>query len=291
MLTDKIRLSGPESDAPEDILSSCLAVIFPDDITTQHGDRENSVIYLSPTFGSIKLSLADPQGEVSRKLFSHFVWNAGLQLAEFIEESRGGEAGERADWSVEGEKVLELGAGAGLAGIIAALSGAREVVLTDYPAQEVLQNIRDNVSRNIEPRKKGSGESARETNVSVQGHEWGLLENDAFSEKNKGGFGTILCADCMWMPWEHLNLLKSIAWFMKDGGRAWVVAALHTGRQKMRGFFEEEKLQETGLVIERIWERDATGKERAWVSDRGIEDVTERKRWLVIAILRRRIER
>jgi hypothetical protein len=35
MLTDKIRLSGPESDEPEDILSSSLGVIFPDDITNR----------------------------------------------------------------------------------------------------------------------------------------------------------------------------------------------------------------------------------------------------------------
>jgi hypothetical protein len=31
MLTDKIRLSGPETNDPEDILSSSLGVIFPDD--------------------------------------------------------------------------------------------------------------------------------------------------------------------------------------------------------------------------------------------------------------------
>jgi hypothetical protein len=62
MLTDKIRLSGPESNDPEDILSSSLGVIFPDDITNQHGDASNSVIYLSPAFGPITLTLADPQG-------------------------------------------------------------------------------------------------------------------------------------------------------------------------------------------------------------------------------------
>jgi hypothetical protein len=59
MLTDKIRLSGPDSNDPEDILASSLGVIFPDDITNQHGDRDNAVIYLSPTFGSITLSLAE----------------------------------------------------------------------------------------------------------------------------------------------------------------------------------------------------------------------------------------
>lgn len=279
MLTDKIRLSGPESNDPEDILSSSLGVIFPDDITNQHGDRDNSVIYLSPAFGPITLTLADPQGEDSRKLFSHFLWNAGLQLAEFIEE---GDA-QRRDWSVGGERVLELGAGTGLAGIVAGLSGAREVVISDYPAPEVLGNIRDNVERNVSTRKDKTGVGE----VRVEGHEWGVL-GDGFSKENKESFGRILVADCLWMPWQHLNLLKSIRWFMKGGGKAWVVAGFHTGRAKMRGFYEESALMEAGLEIEKIWERNAEGMERDWVVDRGIEDVTERKRWLVIGILRRR---
>lgn len=59
MLTDKISLSGPESNDPEDILSSALGVIFPDDITNQHGDRDHAVIYRSPSFGPITLSLAE----------------------------------------------------------------------------------------------------------------------------------------------------------------------------------------------------------------------------------------
>ena len=41
------------------------------------------------------------------------------------------------------------------------------------------------------------------------------------------------------------------------------------------------------MSIERIWEKEAGGREREWVVDRGIEDVTERKRWLVIAVLQR----
>jgi nicotinamide N-methyltransferase len=75
---------------------------------------------------------------------------------------------------------------------------------------------------------------------------------------------------------------------MKEGGKAWVVAGFHTGRAKMRGFYEESVLVEAGLEIEKIWERNAEGEEREWVLDRGIEGVTERKRWLAIGILRRR---
>jgi hypothetical protein len=52
--------------------------------------------------------------------------------------------------------------------------------------------------------KTGVGE------VRVEGHEWGVLD-DAFSKENKESFGRILVADCLWMPWQHLNLLKSIS--------------------------------------------------------------------------------
>ena len=121
----------------------------------------------------------------------------------------------------------------------------------------------------------------------VEGHEWGVLD-DPFSKEGKEAFGRILVADCLWMPWQHENLLKSIRWFLKPEGRAWVVAGFHTGRAKMKGFYEEEALREAGLEVEKIWERNAEGEEREWVTDRGIEDVTERKRWLVIGILKRR---
>jgi hypothetical protein len=67
-----------------------------------------------------------------------------------------------------------------------------------------------------------------------------------------------------------------------------VIAGFHTGREKLRGFFEEAAVRAAGLEVERIWERDAGGEEREWVTDRGIEDVTQRKRWLVLAILKRR---
>jgi len=265
MLTDKIHFPNPTNE-PEDILSSSLGVIFPDDITNQHGDPSTPVIYLSSTFGPLHLTLADPQGEDNRRLFSHFLWNAGVLLAEFIEE------GKETDWGVGGENVLEVGAGTGLSGMVSCLRGAKRVVVSDYPAPEVLRNIEANMERNIAPRRQ-KGEQLGE--IVVQGHEWGVLGDD-FSEKNKGVFGRILVADCLWMPWQHGNLRKSIAWFLSAEGRAWVVAGFHTGREKMRGFFDETALKEDELIVERIWERNADGGEREWVEDRGKE--VERKR-------------
>ena len=56
----------------------------------------------------------------------------------------------------------------------------------------------------------------------------------------------------------------------------------------MKGFYAAAALEAADLEIERIWERNADGKEREWAEDRGREDITERKRWLVIGILKRR---
>jgi hypothetical protein len=82
--------------------------------------------------------------------------------------------------------------------------------------------------------------------------------------------------------------MESISWFLSPGGRAWVVSGFHTGRAKMRGFYDAALLAEKGMEVESIVERDPEGIERAWVTDRGFEDVTERKRWLVISVLRKR---
>lgn len=46
---------------------------------------------------------------------------------------------------VRGTSMLELGAGAGLPGIAAAIWGAQNVVVTDYPDQDLVENIKINV--------------------------------------------------------------------------------------------------------------------------------------------------
>lgn len=107
MLSSLVRLPSPPNDTDiqvEDIFSSALGLIFTDDLRNQHGDPGSSVIYKSQSYGDIELRLTDPAGEDSRNLFSQYLWNAGVQMAEYVGEERG-------KWSVEGEKVLELGAG------------------------------------------------------------------------------------------------------------------------------------------------------------------------------------
>ena len=373
MLTDRITLFPTSAPLEaEDYLSTSLGVIFPDDITNQHGDPSTPVIYTSPAFGKIFLSFADPVGEDSRRLFAQYLWNAGVYVAVGIEDvltesasssSKGGGAGdglgsgmggemgagmgtgkdrgegkEKDPWDVQHETVLELGAGTGLAGIIAAKAGAKEVVITDYPAEEVLVNLRGNVERNLGPEER--------ERCCVRGHEWGVVPgfhdsrkpyghdevvDSAAKERPEGEansaasqdisfpaphharhFSRLLVADCLWLPSQHSNLHASIAYFLSSHGYALVVAGFHTGRAKMAGFFDADALAAVGLEVQSIVEKDPVGRERAWraseggkAGERGAgrdghgnpadggegrEDLSERKRWLVVAALRRRGE-
>ena len=169
-------------------------------------------------------------------------------------------------------------AGTGLAGIISCLAGAKEVVMTDYPAPEILGNIKVNVETNVPESMRSS--------TTIQGHEWGVITDD-FSRAHANGFSIILSADCLWMPWEHLGLVQSMLHFLSydEGARIWVTAGFHTGRAKLASFFD--LVTETGLEVEEIWERDIDGHEREWVKERdgGREDISGRKKWLVVAVL------
>lgn len=295
MLTSRITVTrADDAPTPEDILSSALAVIYPDDVAGHHGDSDSSVEYASPVarVGRLRLQLADPAAGREHQLFGHYVWNSAVQAAALLEAGRGA-------WDVGGRAVLELGAGAGLASIVAARMGASRVVAADFPAPALLAVLRANVARNLPPGR-----------CRVVSHEWGRLpeckdkadDNDgddddgdmAFARRGRRGFSRVLAADCLWLMAEHGALRRSIAWFLADGAdaRALVVAAFHTGRATVRRFFEDDdcdgaSLAALELAVEEICEVNIDGTERPWVPDRGVEDVGERKRWLVVAVLKR----
>ncbi|KAL3955173.1 hypothetical protein ACCO45_010736 [Purpureocillium lilacinum] len=312
-LTSRISLKGSEPSGPEDYLSTSLGpgvrVAAPAAATApgpgRPGGRDGP-----PAVQSLPVEREPVAGRAGGE--------DTLGVPDADQGDGGDEAGvglgEGVSFDVRGKAIVELGAGTALPSMMAGLLGAERVVVTDYPAPTVIQTLRENIARNIQPSLAPTGGEQAVTppaKVLVTGHSWGELPaDDAFLAANRHAFDRVFVADCLWMPWQHENLHRSIDHFLRrrpgggnndndddDGSsaaaaaaaaaRCWVVAGFHTGREKMRGFFEDAALARAGLEVERIWERDCDGREREWSWDRE-DDVTVRKRWLVIAVLKRK---
>jgi EEF1A N-terminal glycine/lysine methyltransferase len=70
--------------------------------------------------------------------------------------------------------VCELGAGTGLPSIYAFVKGAGKVVVTDYPDDDILHSIQENVKKNIPPENVlFEGHHLRERWCTVKGYDWG----------------------------------------------------------------------------------------------------------------------
>lgn len=120
-------------------------------------------------------------------------WNAARCFASFLDRTR----------LCQGRTVLELGAGGALPSIIAILTSATKVVVTDYPDTPLLDNIHFNISNNVPP--------ALQSVFSVQGYIWGrdtqVLQNVLPS--GSIGFGVIILSDLIFNHSEHDALLNT----------------------------------------------------------------------------------
>jgi len=130
-------------DQPEDLFSTFLPHLFPDDTPSFHGDPGQRLLYTSPRYGDLEIMVPSYPGQSEkrteeiaagvvvegkrnevdekRKLFAHFLWSAAMVVAEGVErddedddDADTGVDTDREDrgmWRVKGERVLELGAG------------------------------------------------------------------------------------------------------------------------------------------------------------------------------------
>jgi len=125
--------------------------------------------------------------------------------------------------------------GAALPSLVAALSHAATVAITDHPSSPALAGaIETNIAKNIPPTLRPL--------ISVHAHEWGALPEqeqtslastdelsanipDAaaaglvanatkFAAENRGRYTRVICADCLWVKEQHENLVRSLLWFL-----------------------------------------------------------------------------
>lgn len=236
-LTDRLVPEIPESE-PEDFLSSSLAVIFPDAVANQHGDPDTTLLYTSPSLPRpLRIELADPSADEDRLLFGHYLWNASLLAAEFIDAGttlpppadtetdpdaiqqqqqrwgpQPGGDGPRLSppstyFNIAGKSTIELGAGTALPSMMAALLGAASVTITDYPSPALLDTLRRNVAHNVVPANAGpraAGPFCHD--VLVEGHAWG--EMDEFARGKRHAYDVVIAADCLVRPFFFLYIGK-----------------------------------------------------------------------------------
>ncbi|DAA78381.1 TPA_exp: putative Nicotinamide N-methyltransferase [Trichophyton benhamiae CBS 112371] len=173
---------------------------------------------------------------------------------------------------------------AALSSIVSVLAGAESVTVTDHPlAPGLYGSIQANIDRNI-PKHLAH-------RISVQPYQWGVLgqggsvdeeeletayldQMAGFAAANRARFSRIICADCLWMPSQHENLIQTLLWFLAPSSAS---------------FFQ--KAVSAGLKIEKIWERDMNSTEgettREWKPVREDEGPENRARWCIVGLLSR----
>jgi len=82
---------------------------------------------------------------------------------------------------------------------VACKLGAKHVVVSDYPEDEIVENMKRNVNENL----KGS-----EKNCVVEGYKWGT-PTSTLTTTIKDKIDYIIMADTLWLNDQHHNLLAS----------------------------------------------------------------------------------
>mmetsp|Transcript_6706 Transcript_6706/g.13615 ORF Transcript_6706/g.13615 Transcript_6706/m.13615 type:complete len:218 (+) Transcript_6706:55-708(+) len=124
------------------------------------------------------------------------VWDAALVLCRYLEECSQPRGIYPDAVRLKGKRVLDLGTGTGLVGIVAHLLGAEQVVLTDR--EEILPITWDNLKRNL----PGALEQSQ---VEIRPLLWGTGEEAPFGE-----FDYVFAADLLYNSANHEALVRTL---------------------------------------------------------------------------------
>lgn len=179
------------------------------------------------------------------------LWNAGRISSDYLEQ--------HAERLVRNRDILEIGAAAGVPSIVAAASGARTVVMTDYHDPDLVENMRHNAAAAaaaaLIPTTTGGA-----TNLHVAGYKWGADTEEIFSflpAAAVAGFDTLIMADVIYSHREHANLIKTMHMTLKKSADA-VALVIFTPYEpwllpQTQKFFP--LAEESGFVVTKVFEK------------------------------------
>ena len=146
-------------------------------------------------------------------LFVDDIWPGARALVDYLTS--------RPD-TYRGKCVLELGAGAALPGLAVAADGAAFVLITDYPAPDVVENIQRLIAANDVPNAQAMGH--------VGGEDFAPVGDAAAAAAHAGDplsgrrvYDVVLMAELLWKDTypRHRALLTSIVAALAPGGTAY----------------------------------------------------------------------
>lgn len=143
---------------------------------------------------------------VHHSLWGERLWEAGKIMFKIIRDNMYGV-------DVSGKTCIEFGAGVGLPSICCSLKGAKNVVSTDYPDQNLVDNLAYNV--------------LKYKNTKVIGYQWGKDLEPVLKLNNGEKFDVAILSDLVFNHPCHLQLLQSLDGCLKRDGFALVTFTHH----------------------------------------------------------------
>ena len=178
-------------------------------------------------------------------LEAHHLWNGSKLMSNYLEMH---------PELVQGRTVLELGAGAGLPSLVAAMLGARKVVMTDFPDADLVLNM----ERNIHECPFLSRQEHRAPVVVAKGYVWGRETEPLLDAiRPDTAFDVLILADLLFRHSEHGHLLDTISSCLKKTEEAKALVFFTSYRSWLRhrdmAFFDLAR--ERGFVVNKLLEK------------------------------------
>ncbi|WVW85553.1 hypothetical protein I302_107591 [Kwoniella bestiolae CBS 10118] len=219
----------PEPESPLPAPYSFSTYEIPADVNLQLIDEENRGRQLV-----LRLVGSHP-------LWGHHLWNTARVFSTYLL---------RNPLLVKDKKILELGAGAALPSIACTLAGAKQVVITDYPDNDLVENMRFNADVNVPGELRG--------NVDVVGHLWGHDVKHLMARTDDKGYDLLILSDLVFNHSQHEALIKTVNSTLSHSPNACVLVFFTSHRPHLvkedNAFFPRLAASREGWVYEKVVE-------------------------------------